>query len=78
MPKVIAAMIIGRHPEQYGFPRGSKGIASLPREKAKTLVPGQFLVLEDVITEMDDHLSGVAHNFPEPGSWLNEEITCAE
>jgi hypothetical protein len=22
-----------------------------------------------------DHLSGVAHNFPEPGSWLNEEIT---
>ena len=19
------------------------------------------------------HLSGVAHNFPEPGSWLNEE-----
>jgi hypothetical protein len=22
-----------------------------------------------------DHLSGVAHDFPEPGSWLNEEIT---
>ena len=22
------------------------------------------------------HLSGVAHNFPGPGSWLNEEITC--
>ena len=23
---------------------------------------------------MADHLSGVAHNFLEPGSWLNEEI----
>jgi len=25
-----------------------------------------------------DHLSGVAHNFPEPGSWLNEKKRVAE
>ncbi len=58
-------------------------LAALPRRPYLGSVPpgGQIrerwrLYAHVARFRIADHLSGVAYNFPEPGSWLNEEITC--